>query len=433
MRVQVRKLRETLGLLEPLIPKKPSPLILGNILLQGGKAIAMNHDTTVMVDLPEATESYLLPVAITDFLDHIAGSIIAEISQDEQGRLQILCGSSKSILAFNDPEVFPSPPAIPDPVLQMDGDRLFDAMVMAREYMARDDSRPTLKGVTLVIGSEKSHVAAGDGYRLFYREIPCKADSRLWIIPGEVIPLLKDLWKKTAQPDIPDVDALLTQMAIAKRVIRFSGIEKEDSQKLVAQFGKVTVVTRLITGTPPDWMKVIPTAYNTQLNVFAPDLYRAVQQAATVLGDSSVRRIILEWAGKELTVSAEVDGRIAETKVAVTVDGSDGRIAFDARYLTSYLKSREGIVSIRYEAHTHPGVFLDGKCTVVIMPMALEKTQEPKAEEPEPAAEEVIEEITDAATEETAPAGEPEETTSPPKKEENPKKTRKKATAKAKA
>ena len=54
MQVKVAKLREVMGLLEPVVPGKTTLPILHNVLLKDGKAIAGDMEAFVLVDLPEA-------------------------------------------------------------------------------------------------------------------------------------------------------------------------------------------------------------------------------------------------------------------------------------------------------------------------------------------------------------------------------------------
>lgn len=435
MRVQVRKLRDVMGLLQPVIPKNPTLRILSNVLLKDGKAMAMNMEATVIVDLPEAGEGILVPITLIEFLNYVPGHIIADIGRDEKGNVAVVCGTSKSVFPYVDPEDYPRMPDLPLFDLQVDGDKLIGAMMLAKPYMARTGERPTLKGVTLVIGPEKSHVAAGDGYRMFYKDIPCRADPRLWIIPDTTVPLLQELWKKTAVPEIPAVDALLVQVAIAKRLMRLGVIEQEESQRLVASFGKVTLVSRLIGGTPPDWMAVIPTAYKSCLTVFAPDLYRAILQVATVAGDG-LGKVRLDWDSNELRISTGDNEETAQAMIFVTLDGQPGYIAFNYHYLLSYLKPRQGMVDIRFDKPDRPGVFLDGQCIAVIMPVLDTPTKEEKPQESKPVAVEEKDsiQVNETPQEQSAPAqetppGEPEAGAA----EKPARRARKKATAKAKA
>ena len=372
MRVQVRKLRDVMGLLQPVIPKKPTIKVIGNILLKDGKAVAMNLETTVIADFPEADGQALLPLSLLDFLRYVPGDTVARIDSEGERTMSISCGGSKRTFPYTDPEEYPPTPELPSLDLHMDGDRLLEAMEMASPYAAKKDDRPVLKGVTLVIGKEGSHVAAGDGFRMFYKGIPCKAEPTVRIIPEEAVSLMKEIWKKTAKPESPAMDALLAQIAIARRIIRLGFNDSVEPGVMAARFGDVTVLVKLIGGTPPDFAAVIPTVHEHSLKLFAQDLYRAVLQVANVAAEGA-GIVRLQWSGNELKVSAVADDQTVEAQTFVTSEGGDGCIAFHVAYLLKYLKERQGMVELKCNRPDGPGLFLDGKSTVVIMPMSVQE------------------------------------------------------------
>lgn len=419
MRVQVRKLRDTLEILEPLVPKSPTMKVLGNILLKDGQALAVSLETKVMVDLPEASEAVVLRPGVIDFLRFIPGDTIVEITPKVNGQTVVACGKSTSSFPFVNPDDFPGLPEIPDLNLHMDGDRLIEAIIMARPYMPRrDESRPVLNGVTVSIGPEKSYVAAGDGFRMLFKEIPLKSEACVWVIPDEVIPKLIDLWKKTAQPDPPEVDALLTQMMIAKRLMRVGTAVQDEVTTLFARFGKVTLATRLVSGTPPEWLTLVPSGHVSTLKVNSQEFYRAVQQVADVAGEGS-GIVRLAWEGSELSVIAKADDQTAEVVVPIALEGEEGNIAFNIRYLSDYLKPRQGTVEIKLSDPSRPGLFLDGRCTVVVMPILLAKetpTEEPSEPPANQASEQPPAEELQEPASEAAPDREQKKTRAPRKK-----------------
>jgi len=379
MRVQVRKLRDTMGLLQPLVPKKPTYAILANILLKDGKAMAKSMETTVMIDLPEASEAMVLPVSLIDFLSYVPGDSIAEICRDGNGNNVVTCGGSKRNFPYIDPKEFPAMPETPTLDLHADGDGLLEALTMARVYASKDDDRPVLTGVTLSLGPEKSYVAAGDGYQMFHKEIPCTGEPLILVIRESAIHLLRDLWKKTARADTPVADALLAEIAIARRIVQMGVVERDDTKMLFARFGNVTFATRLIGGSPPDWLSLVPTGHKTILKLFAQDLYRTILQVANVAAEAG-GAVRLAWADNVLAVSAITDEQTVEARTIVSIEGENGHIAFNCAYLLNYLKTVQGMVDVRIIAQDSPATFLDGKCTVVIMPMFIKWENDPADE-----------------------------------------------------
>ncbi|MFA5186761.1 MAG: DNA polymerase III subunit beta [Patescibacteria group bacterium] len=421
MRIQVRKLRETMLLLETVIPKKPRFPAFGRILFKDGKAVAYSPEMTAIVELREASEPVLLSLGLLNFLRHIPGETIAEITpRDQKSQTVVICGKSKSTVPWIDPESFPATPDIPELDLHIDGDRLMVSIMMASLYVPiRDKSRIALNGVSVLIGPERSFVAAGDGFRMFFKDIPLRADERAWIIPDEVISTLNKFWLKTRQPDPPEIDALLTQVMLSKRIMRV-GTAGEEDRMLFAQFGKTTLAIPLVAGTPPPWMNLVPSEFKSTLKIAAQDLYRAVEQVAnTAIDNSNIVR--LEWGKEALRISAQSEDQFAEASVKIALEGEEGHIAFNLRYLSDYLKNRQGFIEMNVSAPQSPGLFLDGVCSVVIMPMNVKWAgDEPENPPEEPPAD----------TPETTPppddAAAPAETPAPQEKEKKPKWPRKK-------
>lgn len=61
MNIKVRTLRETLSLLEPVLPRKSTLKPTQYFLLENGKAVADNLEVRAEMDMPEANESVMLP------------------------------------------------------------------------------------------------------------------------------------------------------------------------------------------------------------------------------------------------------------------------------------------------------------------------------------------------------------------------------------
>ena len=75
MEIRVDKFRDTLNLLKPAIPKKTAIAILKSVLLDNGKAIAADLQTSVVIDLPEADGKCLVPHAeVSELLKFVPGN-----------------------------------------------------------------------------------------------------------------------------------------------------------------------------------------------------------------------------------------------------------------------------------------------------------------------------------------------------------------------
>ena len=98
MQTQVTKLRRTLSLLQPAVPKRPTLDALRYVRLGEGKAVATDLDVTIIVDLPEAQDGVcLLPfTTVENFLRFTPGSLPLGIVPRD-GRVHLLAQSSVDI------------------------------------------------------------------------------------------------------------------------------------------------------------------------------------------------------------------------------------------------------------------------------------------------------------------------------------------------
>lgn len=388
MQIQVKKLRENLALLGAVVPKKPHLPILTNVLLRDGRAVATDLEVALSLEFPEARGIYLIPHKdVLDYLRFVPGDTLAKLSQDGD-TLTISCGASHSTFpgaSLDDypPQTFELEGA---QELYLDGDRLVEALQMALDYAAKDDSRPVLRGVTLVLEEGSAWAAAGDGYRMFYKEIPCKDGTVMTtIIPTKAVEALGQLWKQQAKTGVnPTVDTLLVELAIAKRLISLAFTQ----ERMVARFGQVTLAVNLIQGIPPQWKPLIPRESTHRVKFLAEDLYRVARQVQGIAADGN-GILRLSWAAGEMTVTARGGTQTAEVKIPAVCEDEGGRIAFNIKYILEYLKGNERLVELGVSTPTAPGCFLDGRSAVVIMPMSVQDEASKEAEDkaPEPAAE----------------------------------------------
>lgn len=380
--VKVKKLRETLALLAPVIPKKSALPVLEHFLLQDGKAIATDLEEYVSLELPEAREPILLPRKVEDFLKLIPGDTVAKITQDNAG-VTVLCGVTSSTFLTDklSAEDYPTTPEEPGISIRMDGDKLVEALSMALTYAAREDSRPVLTGVALVMEEQGACACGADGYRLLCKEVPGTFSTpRTVVIPARTVKVLEGLWKKIDHAVNPAVDALLAELALSKRLIAlgFSGY------RMVAKFGPVAITSQLIQGTFPNFRQLIPKDLTKKVKVYAPDFCMAVRQVKDVASDGS-GIVRMEWTENTMKVNAQSGEKgTVETEFRVSVTGGPGRIAINCKYLLEYLKERQGMVEMGTTTPSSPVLFLDGRCQVVLMPMFAKWGDEPKTEAPAP-------------------------------------------------
>ncbi|MBA7575825.1 hypothetical protein ES708_17661 [subsurface metagenome] len=405
MEIQVNKLRELMELIKPVVPRKSALPITAYIRLGEGKAIATNLETMVIADLPEAEEPMLLPYAsLADMLKYVPGNETIKIEVQNKKVSLAWSGGTASYPteAVQDFPVLPEMPTTAEGTI--DGDTLIAAMLAALPYVATDETRPMLSGVTLVLGSP-IEVAAGDGFRMSHQVLGLSFPLEVKIIvPAHAVRILGHVFAKAPRTPPSSADSLIP-IITAKRQLHIA-LTGEDKVRL--DFGRTaSVVINLIQGTPPEWLKLIPKGEPIlQSQVFAPQLEAAVKRVRTVAKDNKgIVRLV--FADGNLTVSATgEDQEISATVDTLNTQGEPGRTALDYTYLLDYLSGKQGIVIFSKYDDTSPVVFQYQKSPrVLIMPMFVqwgdEKPTAAEKAEPEP---ETIEEN---------PEVEPEEETEP--------------------
>ncbi len=172
MKIRVIKLRETLSLLGPVVPKKPSLPILSSVLVKEGQVTATDLETAVSIGMLEAEEPLLLPYRpVMELLKHVPGDEVLTIGA-EKGKVALSWSGGKASYLTKRPESYPPPREVkPKAEQSVEGDDLVVALVTASGYSATETSRPVLTGVFLTLG-ETVEVAASDGFRMACQAVP---------------------------------------------------------------------------------------------------------------------------------------------------------------------------------------------------------------------------------------------------------------------
>ncbi|GAJ14166.1 unnamed protein product, partial [marine sediment metagenome] len=241
----------------------------------------------------------------------------------------------------------------------VDGDSLVSALMSVVDYCATNETRPILSGVSLSLG-ETIEAAAGDGFRMAYQTLSMffPAEDRV-TIPAHSVQVLGELWHKVP-PGVPLEDSLVSQV-IAKRQLELT----LGDGRVVARFGRVTLLSKLIEGTAPSFSQLIPQEPPLKVRVFAPEFERAVRRVKEIAKDAK-GIVCLTWTENAMTVFAKSEDKgKAEAEIPVQTEGGTGRTAINVSYLLDYLKGKEGLVSIGVSGMQDPVLFRHGKSPLV--------------------------------------------------------------------
>lgn len=287
------------------------------------------------------------------------GSLVTLTDDGSSGRLSVEAGRSHFNLATLPREDFPvmtsseysSNFSAPAPVLR----RLFDKSKFA---ISTEETRYYLNGVYMHVsdadGGKVLRCVATDGHRLarIDADLPEGASD----MPGVIVP------RKTVGElrKLLDNDEAQIAVSVSETKVRFATPE-------------ITLTSKVIDGTFPDYTRVIPAGNTKRLEVDAAEFAQAVDRVATVSSERS-RAVKLALDEDKLTLSVNApDSGAAEEELAVAYGDDRLEIGFNAKYLLeiSSQVDRENAVFM-FNGSGDPTLMREGNDTsavYVVMPM----------------------------------------------------------------
>lgn len=287
------------------------------------------------------------------------GALISLTADTAAGRLTVEAGRSNFSLATLPREDFPvmasseyaSNFAAPAPVLR----RLFDKSKFA---ISTEETRYYLNGVYLHIadaeGGKALRCVATDGHRL--ARIDAEMPEGAAEMPGVIVP------RKTVGElrKLLDDDEMEIAVSVSETKIRFAT-------------PAITLTSKVIDGTFPDYTRVIPQGNTRKMEVDAADFARAVDRVATVSSERS-RAVKLQLDEDRLVLSVNApDSGAAEEELAVAYADERLEIGFNAKYLLEIASQvdRENAVFL-FNSSGDPTLMREGNdmsAVYVVMPM----------------------------------------------------------------
>ena len=306
---------------------------------------------------------------LTDFVNSLGSDRIDLEMAPDSRVLQIKSGRSETNINGTDASEFPPIPTVDEAVqAQAQPSALRTAITRVAFAAATEESRPVLTGVEVKLREGGFTMAAADGFRLAVQHgelsqpVP---DEMSVIIPARTMTELQRLLGDNSEP----VDIMITPQ---KGQVMFR-LQGGDTVELVSQ---------LLQGTFPNYDQLIPQSYTTRAILDLQQTLRAARTAAIFARDGSniVRMHVMpseseEGTGGRLVISARSE-EIGDNEDVVDIaelEGEEGKIAFNSRYLIDVLSVLErGRVAIETTTSSSPGVFkpTDSDDYVhVVMPM----------------------------------------------------------------
>ena len=353
---------------QSVVERRNTIPILANVLIEAeGNTVtfrATDLDIEVLDKAPAQVEragsTTVSAVMLHEIIRKLPDGSLVTLSDDSAaGRLTVQAGRSHFNLATLPKEDFPvmatsdyaSNFSAPAGVLR----RLFDKSKFA---ISTEETRYYLNGVYMHVadgdGGKLLRCVATDGHRLarIDAELPMGAEG----MPGVIVP------RKTVGElrKLLDDDDMKIAVSVSETKVRFATPD-------------ITLTSKVIDGTFPDYTRVIPQGNTRRLEVDARDFAAAVDRVATVSSERS-RAVKLSLDEDRLILSVNApDSGAAEEELAVAYGDERLEIGFNAKYLLEIASQvdRENAVFL-FNSAGDPTLMREGNdmsAVYVVMPM----------------------------------------------------------------
>ena len=359
---------------QSVVEKRSSIAILSNVRLEAreNKLITTATDNDIAVQgvadafVETADATTVNAHKLYDIVNKLPEGVMvnAELTQAKD-RLTVSAGKARFSLACLDADGFPDFTSIDgQKSFTIKGSELKRLLTKAQFAASQEDTRQYLNGVYLHVAHNDSAEAtqgktlravATDGHRLAQVEQPLPEGAE--DMPGVIIP------RKTVGE--------LRKLGEEAKEINVSVTDK----KIQFKTPEVTITSKVIDGTFPDYQRVIPLDNNFEMDVPRQTLMQAVDRVA-ILSHEKSRSIKFSLASNQLTISANnPDQENASEEMRVECDETDISLGFNAKYVAEIGGLFEGEdMQFFLKDGSSPVVLKDpkdGASLFVLMPMRI--------------------------------------------------------------
>lgn len=330
-------LLKALNHVQSVVERRNTIPILANVLLQAEDGQLGLTATDLDIEVIESVDAEILQPGATTVSAHTLYDIVRKIPDGAQlsleyasgdARLNLTAGRSRFALQCLPREDFPVMASGDMPQrFAVDSADLARLIEKTRFAVSTEETRYYLNGIYLhaaeMGGIPMLRVVATDGHRLASVELPLPEGAAG--MPGVIVPrkTVNELHKL-----VEDQDGLV-EVAVSDSKIHFG-------------LGRVSVTSKLIDGTFPDYERVIPRENDKLLALRTAEFSEAVDRVSTISTEKS-RAVKLNLESAKMTLSANnPDSGSATEELAVDYAFEPIEIGFNARYLMDILGQIDG-------------------------------------------------------------------------------------------
>ena len=298
---------------------------------------------------------------LTDFVNSLTKQPISIKTASPQKGIEVKGDRVDATINGADANEFPPIPSVSDgTATRVEAKALREAIHQVVLAAAVEDSRPVLTGVNVELEGTVLTLAAADGFRLAVHttQVLDPVEERLsFIVPARTLQEVERLIEG---------DAPIGMVVTPQR------------SQVLFRLQNVEIVSQLIQGTFPNYSQLVPQEHSTRVIVDLGELQRATRTASIFAKDGSGIIRIQMTPGNGSPGKVTISSRAEEVgdntgEIEADVEGTEGKIAFNSRYLSDVLGViGKDKVAMELTTSSSPGVIKpvdDDHYIHVVMPM----------------------------------------------------------------
>jgi DNA polymerase-3 subunit beta len=328
---------KALARVQSVVEKRTTIPILSNILIgandQQLSLCATDMDLEIVDSVPatigESGSTTVPAHTLYDIVRKLSDDVMLNFTLNEGGTsITLNSGRSNYKLGCLPREDFPEMTASKAAnSFNLPASTLRNLIDRTRFAMSTEETRYYLNGIYLHTAEDSDgmmlRAVATDGHRLARYQVPLP-DGAVQM-PGVILPRKAVLELRR----LLDEAGESIRLDVSEKMVRFT-------------FDHVTLTTKVIDGTFPDYERVIPNNNDKSLDIDPKNFTRAVDRVATVAAEKT-RAVKLSIKGNTMTLSANNDNGSATEEVEVLYSNDQQMdIGFNARYLLDVTQLLEG-------------------------------------------------------------------------------------------
>lgn len=372
MKITVERaaLLKTLGHVQSVVERRNTIPILSNILLRAKDGMVTVTATDMDLEINESMAASVTRAGELTLSAHMLYDIVRKLPEGAQIELeraensaQVTLKAGRSNFKLGTLPVDDFPQMREDALairFAIPASGLRNMIDRTKFAISTEETRYYLNGIfmhaTKSAGKDVLRAVATDGHRLARAEMEAPKGSGE--MPGVIVPrkTVQELRKLLDETN----DSVVVEMA---------------STKIRVSFGTLTLTSKLIDGTYPDYERVIPTGNDKVISISTKTLAAAVDRVATISTEKS-RAVKLSVSKGQMVLAAQSPEAGSATE-ELEVDYSENKIeiGFNARYLLDIAQQINGETTRMVLADSGAPALIedtaDQSALYVLMPMRI--------------------------------------------------------------